>query len=81
MSLCFCRFSVAAAVVRNVTASLSCTLAERLRISGTWAFRGLPGYWSEDTQVRQQQRYMPLRVVTRGFGMFVRCMLRCNDLC
>jgi hypothetical protein len=42
----------AAAVVRNVTASLSCTLAERLRISGTWAFKGLPGYWSPDTQVR-----------------------------
>jgi hypothetical protein len=40
-----------AAVVRNVTASLSCTLAERLRISGTWAFRGLPSFWSDDTQV------------------------------
>lgn len=28
--------------MRNITASLSCTLAERLRISGMWALRGLP---------------------------------------
>ncbi|WIA14941.1 hypothetical protein OEZ85_001652 [Tetradesmus obliquus] len=35
-----------AAVVRNVTASLGCSLADRLRINGTWAFRGLPSYGS-----------------------------------
>lgn len=33
-----------AAVVRNVTASLGCSLADRLRINGTWAFRGLTGF-------------------------------------
>eukprot|EP00878_Enallax_costatus_P018585 GHUV01019573.1.p2 GENE.GHUV01019573.1~~GHUV01019573.1.p2 ORF type:complete len:125 (+),score=13.24 GHUV01019573.1:680-1054(+) len=33
-----------AAVVRNVTASLGCSLADRLRINGTWAFKGLMGF-------------------------------------
>lgn len=33
-----------AAVVRNITATLGCSLADRIRVSGTWAFRGLPGY-------------------------------------
>jgi hypothetical protein len=32
--------------VRNVTATLGCSLADRLRCSGMWAFRGLPSYWS-----------------------------------
>jgi len=47
-------FILLAAVVRNVTASLSCTLAERLRISGTWALKGLPSYWSDSTPEGQQ---------------------------
>jgi hypothetical protein len=35
-----------AAVVRNVTATLGCSLTDRLHCSGMWAFRGLPSYWA-----------------------------------
>jgi hypothetical protein len=62
-------------VVRNVTASLSCTLAERLRISGTWAFRGLPGYWSADTQGQPAATEADKRFAQAGYRLNVRARL------
>lgn len=38
-----------AAVVRNVTASLGCSLADRLRVNSTYAVKGLMGFEREDT--------------------------------
>jgi hypothetical protein len=66
---------VPAAVVRNVTASLSCTLAERLRISGTWAYLGLPGYWSEDTQGQPDATEADKRFAQAGYRLNVRARL------
>lgn len=34
------------AVVRNVDASLGCSLADRIRINATWAFRGLSAFYT-----------------------------------
>eukprot|EP00879_Flechtneria_rotunda_P030679 GHRR01033345.1.p1 GENE.GHRR01033345.1~~GHRR01033345.1.p1 ORF type:complete len:123 (+),score=22.71 GHRR01033345.1:377-745(+) len=61
-----------AAVVRNVTASLGCSLADRIRISGTYAFKGLPGYttsWSAD-QSENDKRFSQL-----GYRMSIQMRL------
>lgn len=60
--------------MRNVTASLSCTLAERLRISGTWALKGLPSYWS-DNMPEGQQTEADRKFAQAGYRLNIRARL------
>lgn len=55
--------------MRNVTATLGCSLADRLRCSGLWAYRGLPRYWDTSSAHHHHHRHHKQHRGSSGSGI------------